>query len=81
MRLQRKSMRPERLRHVYGLTDAEAALALGLADGRSLNDYALLHGLSRNYTRWLSKVIFTAPEPKTGMPFTNKLQNKGFSIG
>lgn len=59
MRLQRKLMRPERLRHVYGLTDAEAALALGLADGQSLNDYALLHGLSRNYTQWLSKVIFT----------------------
>ncbi len=49
--------RPQLLRQLYGLTQAEARLAAALAGGVALKDYAEQSALSLHYVRWLLKQI------------------------
>jgi DNA-binding CsgD family transcriptional regulator/PAS domain-containing protein len=43
---------------VYGLTPAEARMASALMDGRTLEDYAVEAGVSRETARWRLKAVF-----------------------
>ena len=53
---------PELVARLYGLTPAESSLAISLASGDTLEDYAELNGIALSTTRWRLKQV----QSKTG---------------
>jgi DNA-binding CsgD family transcriptional regulator len=71
----------DHLRDWFGLTPAEARLAAALAEGASLEDFAVTRGISLNAVRFLLKGVFAKTETHRQPELVARLQSTPLNWG